>query len=101
MASGRSSGKIKKMQLSLPCVGTERSPVVSKRAGEVNALVSSDSILVNRADVSWIASETSRMLDGLSRDVRECKNVIVLPSQAMRMRSFSFFTSQVAQYITT
>jgi hypothetical protein len=48
------------------------------RAYEVAAaLVAADAVFVPRAELRWIASETNRVLDGLARDVRENKNVML------------------------
>lgn len=51
-------------------------------------MVAADSVLVSKVELRWIASETNRMLDGLSRDVRECKNVM-LASLCARWLQFS------------
>jgi hypothetical protein len=71
---------------------SEKSEVASQalieRAGEINALVAADSVPVARQELRWIASETSRFLDTLARDVRECKNVM-LASQYARWLQFS------------
>lgn len=69
------------MQSSLILSGREKpsgkSALLAERGRTVNALTAADSISVSRAEMRWVASETHRMLDGLSRDVRECKNVML------------------------
>lgn len=95
LTSGVEAARLKKMQLSLLPAREERSsgrsavsPALLRRAGEVNALIASDSILVTKAELRWIASETHFKLAALSREVREGKNVLYA-SQFARWLQFS------------
>jgi hypothetical protein len=75
--------RMEKVQLLLKVVPSaghvEPSGVVCglERGKTINVPVPGDSIVVSRSELRWMASETSRILDGLSRDVRECKNVML------------------------